>query len=599
MDERSIHIDEFFRRQMDGHIDAPPVAVWDALEKRLDDKPGRKRPFPVWWFWTIAGLILVSSTFIIAGYIKNVRESAIVKTNTPGHDATSEKVITGISVAQQEHTPSASQNATASSSADKAAPQSVPPGHTNKDNLSSTVNNTNTQPTSKNTVANNTKDGGNIPSDNSSGSATNSTSTPPSASMRHADKLFLLSVTPMGGNMQVSVPLAARRSARVPEVTMPVDDNMATPESANAKRIESEVVSAPLPTVASTSPGQATGVPLPGLLQSHEEQGSNMPLSELQAGLLNTSPLQDTSKKKKAVAGNNADSLLNETVYAVNTTKKKPLPIDAGIKLGFSRGFDRTWNADKWIIAPFVQYRMPANLSLIIQPSFQAGRARVGALANSDQVFYEIRSSNFDSLGRVSRGAIDSSVLTPNPPDTVFRTYKYGQVYDSIHVGYRVTNTQMWDVELPLMLQYRVSKTFAFIVGGSVAYSSVLQTKEEVNRYEGLTRSYQEVHTPQTFFVTTQGQEPPAGPPRKSFSDLFQYDTAPFSDYRQRQVATTNNFFRYGFMVGASATFKERWMVELMLHKTGVDANAVPDKQLQKIYTQPYLRLMVGYKITK
>jgi hypothetical protein len=52
-------------------------------------------------------------------------------------------------------------------------------------------------------------------------------------------------------------------------------------------------------------------------------------------------------------------------------------------------------------------------------------------------------------------------------------------------------------------------------------------------------------------------------------------------------------------MVGASATFKERWIVELMLHKTGVDANAVPEKQLQKIYTQPYLRLMVGYKITR
>ncbi len=599
MDERSIHIDEFFRRQMDGHIDAPPVAVWDALEKRLDDKSGRKRPFPVWWFWTIAGLILVSSTFIIAGYIKNVRESAIVKTNTPGHDATSEKVMAGISAAQQEHTQPVAQNETASSGTDNAAPQSVPPGHTNKDNLSSTVNNTNIKPTSKNTVANNTKDGGNIPRDNSSGSATNSTSTPLSASMRHADKLFLLSVTPMDGNMPVRVPLAARRSARVPEVTMPVDDNMATPESANAKRIESEVVSAPLPTVVSTSPGQATDMPLPGLLQSHEEPGSDLPLSELQAGLLAASPLQDTSKKKKVAADNNADSLLNETVYAVNTTKKKPLPIDAGIKLGFSRGFDRTWNADKWIIAPFVQYRMPANLSLIIQPSFQAGRARVGALANSDQVFYEIRSSNFDSLGRVSRGAIDSSVLTPNPPDTVFRTYKYGQVYDSIHVGYRVTNTQMWDVELPLMLQYRVSKTFAFILGGSVAYSSVLQTKEEVSRYEGLTRSYQEVHNPQTFFVTTQGQEPPAGPPRKSFSDLFQYDTIPFSDYRPRQVSTANNFFRYGFMVGASATFKERWMVELMLHKTGVDASAVPDKQLQKIYTQPYLRLMVGYKITK
>ena len=223
-------------------------------------------------------------------------------------------------------------------------------------------------------------------------------------------------------------------------------------------------------------------------------------------------------KKKKTALDASTDSLLNETVYAVNTTKKKPLPVDAGIKLGFSRGFDRTWNADKWIIAPFVQYRMPANLSLIIQPSFQFGRARVGAFANSNQVFYELRSSDFDSIGRVARGAIDSSVVTPNPPDTVFRTYRYGQVYDSIHVGYKVTNTQMWDVELPLMLQYRVSKTFAFIVGGSVAYSSVLQTKEEVTRYEGLTRSYQEVHAPQTFFC----DHPGAGASTRPAAKIFQ-----------------------------------------------------------------------------
>lgn len=599
MDERSIHIDEFFRRQMDGHIDAPPIAVWNALEKRLDDKPGRKRPFPVWWFWTIAGLILVSSTFIIAGYLKNVRESAIAKNQASAPVAFGQKEMADVPATQHgdtEHTTSNETNFPDKNNSVSGSDDRMP---AKEDKFVLTTSSTNSLSKPTNTPAVNSGLGTDNHPQETSSSAPGTAVRASQSVIRHTDKLSLLSVTTVGVHMPVSIPLAPKRYVRVPVVALPVGDNVAGQGSGIAQKNESEVVSAPLPTVASLSPGQATSGSLPGLLQSHDEVSSDVPLSELQATLLNTSLSQDTSKKKKTALDASTDSLLNETVYAVNTTKKKPLRVDAGIKLGFSRGFDRTWNADKWIIAPFVQYRMPANLSLIIQPSFQFGRARVGAFANSNQVFYELRSSDFDSMGRVSRGAIDSSVVTPNPPDTVFRTYRYGQVYDSIHVGYKVTNTQMWDVELPLMLQYRVSKTFAFIVGGSVAYSSVLQTKEEVTRYEGLTRSYQEVHAPQTFFVTTQGQEPPPGPPRKSFSDLFQYDTAPFSDYSPRQVAATNNFFRYGFMVGASASFKERWMVELMLHKTGVDANAVPEKQLQKIYTQPYLRLMVGYKITR
>ncbi|MBW7913395.1 MAG: hypothetical protein H3C54_06790 [Taibaiella sp.] len=401
------------------------------------------------------------------------------------------------------------------------------------------------------------------------------------------DKLRLLSATSFGLEFPILSPVRpAPGKVKLPGTTIPRNDNetLATLPIADT---DHSLVQPPAPEVAlaSNAPFNAS---LPGIT-NNDGDATDMPYAV---------PPQDTSKKKIQLTDTNK-SILDETVYAVNTSKKKPLPFSAGFKLGFTRGFDPVWNANKWVLAPYLEYQLPSNFSVMFQPAFLIGKAKTGTFSNADQVFYRIRNTTFDSIAYISRGKIDSSVITPNPPDTVFRTYRYGQVYDSIHVGYKVTNTQQWDAELPVMVKYKVNKTFAFIAGVSATYSSVLRTKEEITRYEGLMKQYEDIHAPQTFFVTVQGQEPPPGPPRKDVNTLFPYNTAPFSNYQPRQITETNNFWRYGFMIGASATIKERLMVELLLHKSGVDVNSVPDKQLQRIYTQPYLRLMLGYKLIK
>jgi len=411
------------------------------------------------------------------------------------------------------------------------------------------------------------------------------------------DNLFFLSSALQGVELPIHIPMAAPRN----KVTLPIASSQPKEKddalvSRQVAATDMPAVTAPELQVAFAGPLQASSS-LPVLLAPDDEHTGTAQAEILPQASLPS--LEDTSKKKKLLFPDSTTSPGGETAYPVDTKKKKPLPIDIGFKLGYAKGFDKTWYADKYILSPYFEYRLPAGFSLTLQPSFLFGKARVGALANSDQYFHEVISNSFTVDSRLARGAIDSSVLTPNPPDTIFRTYKYGQVYDSIHVGYRVSNAQLWDVELPVIAKYRINKTFSVLLGGSVAYSSVLQTKEEVNRYDGLKRDYTEVHTPQTFYVTYQGQEPPPGPAPQQHSALFPYNTAPFSNYQPRQITTNKNFFRYGFMVGVSANITDRWIVELMLHKTGVDAGAVPDKQLQKIYSQPYLRFMLGYKLTK
>lgn len=585
MDERRVHIDEFFRRQMEGYAEMPPPAVWDALEKRLDEKPGRKRPFPIWWFWTIAGLVVLSSAVIIAGYLNTPTQPVTVHTTTLPQ-AQQSVPASSIHNTQENsnYNNSTTQNTIAQTGS--STPQNTNNITNNNAYNATTQDNNNTQasanssqPLHKQTITHATQ--GNI--ENPSAETDNHQANP----QRLRDRLRLLSAMSFGFEFPVHIPAATvQGEVKLPETTIPGNDGSAI-ASLPVSATDHSPVQPPVPemALASNTPFNAS---LPGITDS-DGDATDMPYA---------APPQDTSKKKPQQADTDK-SILDETVYAVNTTKKKPLPLSAGFKLGFTRGFEPVWNANKWVIAPYVEYGLPSNFSVMFQPAFLIGKAKTGTFSNADQVFYEIRNTTFDSIAYVSRGKIDSSVITPNPPDTVFRTYRYGQVYDSIHVGYKVTNTQQWDAELPIMVKYKVNKTFAFIAGASATYSSVLRTKEEVTRYEGLMKQHEDIHSPQTFYVTTQGQEPPPGPARKDLNTLFPYNTAPFSNYQPRQITETNNFWRYGFMVGASATIKDRLMVELLLHKSGVDVNAVPDKQLQRIYTQPYLRLMVGYKLTK
>lgn len=308
----------------------------------------------------------------------------------------------------------------------------------------------------------------------------------------------------------------------------------------------------------------------------------------------------DTQKRKKSTGTGTGRDTTTHTETADDVVKKRfTLPIEAGVKAGFSIGTNSQWHANKFIIAPYIEAKLPSKFSLIVQPSYQSGKAKVGKFENGEQSYHEKKGTDFNKEERVVRGKVDGSVITPNPPDTVFRTYMYTQVYDSMHVAYTITGRRQWDIELPLMARYQVSKTFSVMAGASVTYSSVLQTKEEVTYYTGLKREYSDVLAPETFFVTTQGQPPPAGPAPKNHDDIFTYSTGLFSTYKPRQITVNDNFFRYGIMIGASATLKDRLMIDVMLHKTGVDAGNVPDKELQKIYTQPYLRVTVGYRFIK
>ena len=662
MDERRINIDEFFRREMDNRADAPPPAVWEALEQRLDQPlPGRKKPFPVWWFLTIAGLILLSAG-IIAGYMNGrepettVAEQVVTLPAAPAQTPTDTDEPVSIVPEQIAQTGETQQNTTINPIEEHNNQQIDKPQQNTTNNpikeynnqqidkpQQNTTNNIAVTTPSRNTATEQVTSAEEIATKEVVQKKRNIAATPqPIAvsqpapiinrlpSMGERSKVVaptsprirtdIEKITPKAGSgvLDVAIQKNTKETVLVPQVNVPQEDYTEGDETqsaitlAGASQVDNLLAtSLPMP-IAEIAQVRNDNITMPPLeLQSLQQADATAAASPVvvstEAPIVNAPAQAEQQPVIEEVATNSikapeeTSTPKEETSEIKEDKPRKPLhlPIEAGIKFGYSSGFDREWKANKFVFAPYVEYRLPGNFSILFQPSYQTGNAKTGAFENSSTSYHELTDSSFNNEMSVVRGKIDSSILTPNPPDTVFRSYAYSQTYDSVSVSYGVSQQRLWDIELPVMLKYRINNTFSVMAGASATYSSVLQTKENVQRFAGLKQQYTEVIDPETFFVTQQGQQPPNGPDPKTYNEIFSYNTSPFSGYQPRPIVNTQNFFRYGFMVGASATFKDRLIMELLLHKSGVNTTAVPDKQLQKLYTQPYLRFTVGYKLFK
>lgn len=601
MDERKVHIDEFFARQMENKAETPPTEVWHALDKRLDASAGRKKRFPVWWFWAIGGLILLSATGIIANYSAK-DSSKEVQSTSPTESRVTKQPAETTSTEERDNTTMPSN--------EEVIANNVPSTQSRAN--SNTSNNSNNQSHEtkqiKNVTAQKQKDILNQATQNPMQTVTTSAATSNSSQKLTKE---LPKVTHSKDDVAMLHPKPAYTNTYGSSVVQQPSLNSVTIPTINTKLPKGEEARLDMLNAANAQK-QLYGIPV------SEPVASLQPMPQIAYESTLTKQLSATIIKNKdndvlydesnatqtqkiniPIDTPDKDSLNNTAeIKEPKVRKKISLPIELGVKAGYAAGFDREWRANKVAFAPYINYKLPKGFSLIFQPTYHTGNANIGTFANGEQNYYNITGSSFDSTGRVVRGVIDSTVVTANPPDTVYRTYTYRQTYDSIHTSYSVTQRAMWDVELPLMLKYDINNNFSVMVGASATYSSVLQTEVKEETYS-LTNEYVEDIEPETFFVTYQGQQPPEGPPRKGYDDIFNYTGESFTNYNPRQSTNSKSFMRYGFMIGASYNFNERWMIDIMMHKTGVNTNAVPDKELQRLYTQPYLRIMVGYKFFK
>jgi hypothetical protein len=76
MEKNMKHIDNLFKEEIGGFADAPPPMVWDALEKRLDERKRRVLPYRWFWYFTAISFIVVTGATIALKMGNNTKQLA-------------------------------------------------------------------------------------------------------------------------------------------------------------------------------------------------------------------------------------------------------------------------------------------------------------------------------------------------------------------------------------------------------------------------------------------------------------------------------------------------------------------------------------------
>lgn len=262
---------------------------------------------------------------------------------------------------------------------------------------------------------------------------------------------------------------------------------------------------------------------------------------------------------------------------------KKPwqwnLPIDAGIKGGFEHSAGGI-AVLQLFIAPYVQWKMDSKISFFFQPAVRVNNLAQSMRLADGAVFHQITNASLDSS--------DSWIIGSS---SLQRTYLYRQTYDSIRISTRLNAQRFLEIELPALVQYQISKEFAFLGGLSMTIGKILKLEQIRETYSDLTRAGS---VTQSINVINPGPYVP--PP--AYQNFFSYNSP---DIRQLNGSSydnaTSNPPRFSLMLGMSYTLNDRWQIDAMLRQNLSNLQIIPNEQVRNIYNQPSIRINVGYKL--
>lgn len=292
---------------------------------------------------------------------------------------------------------------------------------------------------------------------------------------------------------------------------------------------------------------------------------------------------KDDEEEKSGGGGGGATAGYDEKDKKKKDKTGKKFMFEFGVKLGYEIGFG-TYKANKGVIMPYLQYNLAPTIGLVIQPSLKY--AGINTLNIGDPAsYYNITATKLDS----------NHIVVPGDslnPGTIVRRYYYSQSHDSMFVKRAITKKTYFEFELPVMLQYKLAKNFSAYFGISVNYSKIAQIEEQKYTATGIMR-YDTLQFP----IAKNTDPAPVVPPADG---RFSYNSEPFSNYNAAPVQNaTTNPVRFNYMIGFNYLFANRILLDVMYTKSLSNPNYIPDTRVREIYKQGYLRVSLGYKLSK
>lgn len=276
-----------------------------------------------------------------------------------------------------------------------------------------------------------------------------------------------------------------------------------------------------------------------------------------------------------------ASSESNETANG-DAPEQRGFQADIFFKAGYERGIDKT-TLSKFVAAPAVTVKLGKKLGLVFQPAVKVGGVNRKDL-NDRQSYHSVQSSYVDSVMEFKQVTSAQGV-----PSNFIRTkYLYQQTHDSVVVSHSYDRRAIVEVDLPLMLSYKVANNVSVYGGPVFSFGNMAQVNTQTNTYTGATR-IDSVYSAYRLLGTSS-----TGP--ASVDDVLKYNTKNYNTYKEAAYANAPSKLRMGYTAGVSYTAKNL-SIDFSLQQNLSRLNYIPNAGVRNIYLQPYVRFMLGYKL--
>jgi hypothetical protein len=581
------HIDDFFREKLGRYRETPPADVWESLEGKLDTlKPFvPKSPFRWMWHFGMVSLITVLSVSLTRKFTHTLAESTPTATVAP----------TAAPIASEQTTPvAAAEQATNSRPGDAAVATNEAPNSGDASNDQSHQQNATT---SAATAANATpiRDDKNGKQHSNSTPSTKSTNGSIAATTTAASRINALhnnttaAAAGNTGHATTRTTQTAKGKATQPQLTYAssgsglqankrLSRSAANKLTRNEHKLESFFAGKnAISKLAVTEDNAVDNNTTNAATTAGEQKPANT------SNAIAAAPVKVAKKEIAPEVKKKAIEKVAEKVAAKPHIKR----FDFGVKAGYEMGMTSP-SATKWVVAPFMEYYVAPKVSILVQPGMKYATI---AQRNVGKV------QNYYSIGQdgkvVQNGApvIDSIKIVSSNVDTYYHTnYRYTQSHDSI-AKTRTYGGSYMEFELPLLLQYQVSKQLSVYGGVNLMYSRRMVVTETTYTKTGIQR---------TMDSTVFGTGSPTSTTPPPMSTVFNYTGSSYSDYQgSAYPMKQENMLRVGYMIGLSYEYSQRWLFDALIQHSPLKPDVKDGYNLNSALSSPYFRLSVGYKLTK
>ncbi len=602
MEKQQKHIDDFFKNALGNYTETPPTSSWDAIEKKLNNRPAgankTSNGFNLVGYKIIFLLAIPVAIIISLPFLKN--NTTIKFTNSIFNNK--ENITTQKNTAKIKTTDYSIQNdSTLNIQTDKikiAANKLNKSALTdnNKEGNTTIINNEKSEPnkgsktilntqskeiknnSTSNTVSNNTHVAQNLknqidkkPINNNNNNNINKQNNSKIALAKNSKGV----ITKKGNNLKDVKDVKDVKGNNLKDVISD-ENNFSTTNNTNSVSTKVSDKLEPNTNFKETTNEFITTT----LNKDSIINPTKMDIKEL---------LSENKKPGKDSLKNITKQNILKNIFTLSDSKSPKY--ETGIKVGGETGFKNV-SAQSLVISPYIKYNINKRISVMVQPTLKSSVINNRKI-DGTQSYYKVNNdgkySQTDSLynylfpmGNGSQLYCDSSWVS--------RVYTYSQSHDSITKWYSIGGT-LTQFELPLLLNFKITNSIAIFGGATFTYSKLIG----INENTSIIRKYVSVNDSSTPAHNGILLRSP-----KAIDEVIFYRGNTIAEYKTPLYSLSqDNSFRLGFMLGISYEFWDRWQIDGLMQQSSINPNIKGNVNINTALSSTYFRITLGYKLLR